>query len=290
MSDLSAAAEVFEGHRQHLLAVARRLVYNQADAEDVVQDAWLRFSRTDITVIENVGGWLTTCVTRLCLDRLRRRAPLPLEHLENEADESATSPEATAILAFEIEAALAVVMVRLTPAQRVALILHDVFGLSFDSIGRMLHISQEAARRQASRARTRIRAHDHDHDGGVAADHAEVVRAFLSAASSGDVTTLATVLHPDILRTADPHAVPEGAPLSINGRQAVITGTRLMSANARRARVAWLLGQPVVVVGPLDEPELVLTFAFAGQQIIRYDVAADPQRLAAVQQDLSDVP
>lgn len=276
------AAELFESHRQHLLAVALRVLHHQADAEDVVQDAWLRFSRHDLPAIDNVGGWLTTCVTRLCLDHLRRRRPLLMDHLEHEPAEEAASPETVAVLADEVEAALGILLETLTPAQRVSLVLHDVFGMPFASIGTMLGTGEEAARRQASRARARIRSRPSDHAPTQAQERAEVVQAFLSAASTGDVATLAAVLDPDVVRTADPQALPEGAPWVLRGRAAVIEGTKLMAPNASQAYMAWLRDQPVVVLGSLHDPTLVLTFLITESHISNYDVIADGQRLASI--------
>lgn len=294
MSGSLAGAQAFEGYRRHLLAVAHRILHNQADAEDVVQDSWLRFARVEFATIDNLGGWLTTCVTRLCLDRLRRRGPQPVELIEDGPDENVAAPESAAVLAVEVESALAVVLDSLTPAQRVSLVLHDVFGLPFDNIAMMLGVAEETARRQASRARTRLRNRQRsgivtagDMEPGTRRQHAALVRTFVAAAGTGDVTSLTVVLHPDVVRTADPHALPDGAPLTLSGRSDVIAEAGVLAANARQGQIALLLGEPVVVVGSLEAPDLILTFAFADAQIRHYDVMGDPQRLTAAQRHLA---
>lgn len=272
---------VFGRERSHLLAVAFRILGSDADAQDVVQEAWIRYARADPGHVQNVPAWLTTVVTRLCLDLLRRARECPLQPTDLPVTPTGggDSPEQVALLAGELTEALMVVLDELTPPQRVALILHDVFGTPFDEVAHILGTTPASARKLASRARGRVRrpASAPDADPRTAR---RVVSAFLRAAQLGDVDGLVRLLHPAVTRTADPQALPEGAAQRVRGAQAVVAETRALRANARQARVVAIDGQPGIAVMPDQGLRAALVFHIADDRIIHYDVIADPQRLA----------
>ncbi|SNT56359.1 RNA polymerase sigma-70 factor, ECF subfamily [Actinomadura meyerae] len=275
MSTDQAAA--FDRERPHLLAVAFRILGSDADAQDVVQDAWTRYVRADPAEIRNTQAWLTTVVTRLCLDVLRRSRETPRSPEELPAGAAGEDPEDVALLAAELTAAFTVVVEELTPPQRVALILHDVFGAPFEEIAHILDTTPGSAKKLASRARGRVRRTGWPDAESREADR--VVTAFMKAARQGDIDGLVEVLHPDVVRTADPQVLRPGAPQRVEGITAVVEETRLMRPAALRARLARIDGRPGIAVGPGD-PRAVLVFHIAGGLIVRYDVVADPRRLA----------
>lgn len=269
---------VFSRERPHLLAVAFRVLGSDADAQDVVQEAWVRYARSDADKIDNVSAWLTTVVTRLCLDVLRRSREQPAELPELPAD-SGDNPEEIALLAGELTEALAVVLDELTPPQRVALILHDVFGIPFEGVGHVLGTTPGSAKKLASRARGRVRRQAGTPDADPR-NARRVVTAFLRAAQQGDIDGLVEVLHPAVTRTADPQALPPGAAQRIRGVRAVVTETRALQANARRARVVAIDGQPGIAVFSDRDVRMALVFHLADDRIVHYDVIADRRRLA----------
>ncbi|MGP4018880.1 sigma-70 family RNA polymerase sigma factor [Saccharopolyspora sp. 5N708] len=271
---------VFDRERPHLLAVAFRVLGSDADAQDVVQEAWIRYRRADLEHVGNVAAWLTTVVTRLCLDLLRRSRESPREPAGMpESADDVEGPEEVALLAGDLAEAMAIVLDELTPPQRVALVLHDVFGVPFDEVAHLLGTTSGSAKKLASRARARVRrsasAVDTDPDSAR-----RVVSAFLKAAQQGDIDGLVQVLHPGVTRTADPQALPPGAALRVAGVQTVVAETRALQANARRARVATVDGQPGIVVASDRGPSVALVFRVIGERIAHYDVIADPRRLA----------
>ncbi|QKW32804.1 sigma-70 family RNA polymerase sigma factor [Actinomadura sp. NAK00032] len=277
------AAVAFDRERPHLLAVAFRILGSDADAQDVVQDAWTRYARADPADIRNTQAWLTTVVTRLCLDVLRRSHETPRRPEElptpatGESPAAGENPEDVALLAAELTAAFTVVVEELTPPQRVALILHDVFGAPFDEIAHILDTTPGSAKKLASRARGRVRRTGWPDAESREADR--VVTAFMKAAQQGDIDGLVEVLHPDVVRTADPQVLRPGAPQRVHGIEAVVEETRAMRSAARRARLARIDGRPGIAVGP-GRPRAALVFHIAGGLIVRYDVVADPRRLA----------
>ncbi len=206
-------AEAFEAERARLTRIAGGILGDHAEAEDVVQQAWLRLDRTTDEVV-NLPGWLTTVVTRLCLDRLRARVPEPAEPAETEGG---SDPADDVALADTVGVALQVVLERLSPAERVSFVLHDTFGFDFPTIAAMLDSTPVATRKLASRARAKVRSAGPD---GAPADW-EVVDAFLEAARGGDLQRLLRLLAPDVLVTTDPAAVATGTPERIEGRDAV---------------------------------------------------------------------
>lgn len=284
MSAVRAETDVaFVAERPHLMAVAFRILGSEADAQDVVQEAWARYARSDIDDVRNLQAWLTTVVTRLCIDLLRRtrEAPCPEEDLAGRHTEG-EGPEEVALLAAELTEAFVVVLGRLSPEQRVALVLHDVFGTPFDEVARILATTPGSAKKLASRARGRVRA-------GLSPEHRAaadvmaargVVAAFLAAAQEGDLDGLVAVLHPEITRTADPQALPPGAPQRVAGIEAVAAGTRALQSRARSARLASIDGRPGIVISGAGEVVTALVVHVADGLVRHYDVVADPARLA----------
>jgi RNA polymerase sigma-70 factor, ECF subfamily len=274
-------ASTFARERPQLLAVAFRILGSEADAQDVVQDAWIRCAAADLTGVRNVAAWLTTVVTRLCLDLLRRSRERPCapDELPEAGGAGRDDPEGAALLAGELTAALVVLLDELTPQQRVALVLHDVFGSPFAEVGHVLGTSAGSAKKLASRARQRLR---RSHPGPpVAAGPARaVVEAFLRAARGGDVDGLVAVLDPDVTRTADPQALAAGAALRVRGVRAVVAETRAMRARAGRARVVSIDGRPGIAVASAAGLHSALVVTVVGDRITHYDVVADPRRLA----------
>ncbi|HKU96406.1 MAG TPA: sigma-70 family RNA polymerase sigma factor, partial [Vineibacter sp.] len=216
MDEKNWLADQFEANRPHLRAVAYRMLGSVNEAEDAVQEGWLRLSRTDTSAIDNLGGWLTTTVARVCLDVLRARRSRREEPLEARGPEPAAGPEARldpeheAILADSVGVALLVVLQTLAPAERVAFVLHDMFDLSFDEIAPIVGRSSTAARQLASRGRRRVQGRARTTDPDVAAQR-QVVDAFLAATRNGDFAALVALLDPDVALRADPAARQAGA-------------------------------------------------------------------------------
>lgn len=282
-------AEQFEAHRDHLQRVAYRMLGSTGEADDAVQEAWLRLSRAEAAGIDNLGGWLTTVVARVCLDTLRSRKSRREEPLEGEPQpaaghERAVDPEHEAELADNVGLALLVVLEALAPAERVAFVLHDMFDLPFDDIAPIVGRSPTAARQLASRARRRVRGSAKKSETDVAS-HRKVVDAFLAAARSGDVAGLLAVLDPDVVLRADRAAVRLGGVAELSGAEAVAANFKGKAQQARSALVDGALG---VVVAPQGRLLLVLNLTFAGDRIASIDVVADPDRLGAL--DLSTLP
>jgi RNA polymerase sigma-70 factor (ECF subfamily) len=282
MSERDYLAGRFEEHRAHLRAVAYRMLGSLNEVEDAVQEAWLRLSRADAADIDNLGGWLTTVVARVCLDMLRSRKSRREEAFTPDAPEPVatgtlgSSPEHEALLADSVGLALLVVLDRLTPAERLAFVLHDMFAVSFDEIAPIVGRSPTAARQLASRARRRVR-------GAVPAPDAdrarqrEVVDAFLTAARDGDFDALLAVLDPDVVLRVDRGA--RATSREIRGASAVVEQARTFARLARFARPARVNGSAGFVVASPTGPLAVAGFAIAGGRIVEIDLLADPARL-----------
>ncbi len=247
------------------------------EAEDAVQEAWLRLGRADSGSIDNLEGWLTTVVARVCLDMLRSRKSRGEQPLDDQAPVAdrghAPDPEEELLLADSVGLALLVVLDTLEPAERLAFVLHDLFDLSFDEIAPIIGRSTAAARQLASRARRRVR-------GAAAAPdiarQREVVGAFLAAARGGDFEALVSVLDPDVVFRPDPAALRGGPSAEVRGAQAV---AKLFSGRARAARAALVNGAVGVVVAPRGRLFLVLGLKICGGKIAEVEVIADPARL-----------
>ncbi|MEO5983326.1 MAG: sigma-70 family RNA polymerase sigma factor [Pedococcus sp.] len=280
--------ERFEAERPRLLRIAGRILGDPTEAQDAVQQSWLRLHGTDADV-ENLAGWLTTVVTRLCLDRLRARTPVPTELSDAPASPvSGTAPDPGAnpadqvALADTVGVALQVVLDRLTPNERVAFVLHDTFGFEFAMIAAMLDTSPTAARKLASRARAKVRATSAEggHGQGSPADW-EVVDAFLAAARGGDLDELLRLLAPDVVVTADAAAVATGTPQRIEGRRAVAK----MFNGAAKAALPVLFGdRPGAAWYHRGTARVLFDFAVKDGVVTDIDFRADPNVLARVVQ------
>jgi RNA polymerase sigma factor (sigma-70 family) len=278
-------AERFEADRPRLRAVAYRMLGSLAEADDAVQEAWLRVSRADASGVANLGGWLTTVVARVCLTMLQTRASRREQPLDARVPDPVVSgvdggdPEQEALLADSVGLALLVVLERLAPAERLAFVLHDMFGVPFDEIAPIVGRSPAAARQLASRARRRVRGARTVPDADLARQR-EVVDAFLAAARTGDFDALLAVLDPDVVLHADRGAVPAGASREVRGAASVATG-----ALSYAPRLAWFAepalvnGTAGLVVNVQGRPFAVLGFTVAHGKIVEIDILADPVRL-----------
>jgi RNA polymerase sigma factor (sigma-70 family) len=280
-------AERFQAHRSHLRAVAYRMLGSLSEADDAVQDAWLRLSRADISSVQNLGGWLTTLVARVCLDRLRSRSsrreePMGLgTHLPEPiiSPQDQIDPEQQALLAEGVGLALLVVLDTLAPAERLAFVLHDMFAVPFDEIAAIVGCSPTAARQLASRARRRVQGAATVPDVDLARQQA-VVDAFLSAARDGDFDALLAVLDPDVVLRADRGAVPAGASRVVRGARAVAEGALDFARLGRFARPALVNGAAGIVArAPDGRPFSVMGFTVRRGKIVEIDILADPERL-----------
>jgi RNA polymerase sigma factor (sigma-70 family) len=272
-------AERFEADRPHLRAVAYRMLGSLADAEDAVQEAWIRLQRSDVDGVANLTGWLTTVVGRVCLDMLRSRrsrreeqVPDPVIVRDSEAD--GADPEQEAVLADSVGLALLVVLDTLNPAERVAFVLHDLFGVPFDEVGRLVGRSTDAAKMLASRARRRVRGETAAPDPGR---HREIVDAFLAASRGGDFDALVALLDPDVVLRAD---AGRGGVL-VRGA-AEVAGRALLFAKFTTADIERVLvnGVAGLLARKDGRPSSLLAVTVADGRIIEIDVLADPARLA----------
>jgi RNA polymerase sigma-70 factor (ECF subfamily) len=282
MNEHEWLAEQFEANRTHLQAVAYRMLGSLSEADDAVQESWLRLSRSDTSGVENLGGWLTTVVARICLDMLRSRNLRHEEPLEASVSGPITSreggidPEQEALLADSVGLALLVVLDTLNPAERLAFVLHDVFAMTFDEIAPIVERSPTAARQLASRARRRVRGATKVKDADLTYQR-EVVDAFLAASRAGDFDALLAVLDPDVVFRHDLTAVPAGASKVISGAQAV---AKQFSGRARGARSALVNGAVgVVVASRHGRLFLVLNLTITHGKIVEINVVANPARL-----------
>jgi RNA polymerase sigma factor (sigma-70 family) len=276
-------AQQFEGHRARLRAVAYRMLGSLSEAEDAVQESWLRLSRADTGGVENLGAWLTTVVAHVCFDMLRSRESRREEPLDERAGGPRTSPsrrldpEQEAVLADSVGLALLVVLEKLTPAERVAFVLHDMFAIPFEDIAPIVGRSPTAARQLASRARRRVQGPVAPRSSDLAAQR-ELGDAFLTAIRRGDVQGLLAVLDPDVVLRTDA-AVPGGA-RELRGAEAVIQPA--LRGGARAARPALVDGAVGIVVAPRGRLMMVLRFRVASGKIVEIEGVAERGRLAAL--------
>ena len=290
MTESDWLAERFEGHRAHLRAVAYRMLGSPSEADDAVQEAWIRFSRSDTSAVADLRSWLTTVVSRVCLSMLNTRRSRPEVSLDLEgvdapaSNDSFGDPEAEAILADSIGAALLVVFETLTPAERVAFVLHDMFAVPFEEIGPILGRSAAAARQLASRARRRVQGRGTDgRSDGIR--QARLVDAFLAAARHADFGGLLAVLDPDVVVRADEEAVRMGAP-DTRGANAVAAW---FSGRAATARPALVKGEPGAVWMPGVRPRVVFVFTTGGGRITAIELIANPAKIRDLNLVLPDV-
>jgi len=278
MNETDWLAEGFEANRSHLRAVAYRMLGSPSEADDAVQESWLRLSRSGATGVENLGGWLTTVVARVCLDMLRSRKSRREEPLDTNplaSREDATDPEHEAVLADSVGLALLVVLETLAPAERVAFVLHDMFELPFDEIAGIVGRSAAATRQLASRARRRARGDAAVPDADLTRQR-EVVDAFLAASREGDFNALLALLDPNVVVRADHAAVHAGASREVRGAAAV---AETFSGRARVAQPALVDGAVGAVWARGGRPRVVFAFKIADGKVIQIDLLADPERL-----------
>jgi RNA polymerase sigma factor (sigma-70 family) len=284
MTDNDWLAERFEEHRSRLRAVAYRMLGSVSEADDAVQETWLRLSRADRSDVENLGAWLTTVVARVCLNALRsrqarREQPLGVrvpEPLISAAD--GLDPEQEALLADSVGLALLVVLETLSPAERLAFVLHDMFGVPFDEIAPMVGRSSQAARQLASRARRRVRGEAPPPTADLARQR-EVVDAFFAAAREGDFDALVAVLDPDVVLRADGGEQRPQVTIVARGAEAVAARAFTFAHLSPYARPALVNGAAGVVVAPHGRPFSVMGFTVAEGKIVAIDALADPERL-----------
>lgn len=302
MDENQSLAKDFEAHRAHLTGVAFRMLGSSSEADDAVQEAWLRLSRSDSSEVRNLGGWLTTVVSRLCLDMLRSRKARreePLEaapgtgRLPDGENGAGGDPERDALLADSVGIALLVVLERLAPAERVAFVLHDLFGLSFDEIAAVVGRSPAAARQLASRARRRVHGAGAATPGprGAAVDVAgqrRLVDAFLAAQRSGDLEALLAVLDPDVVVRVHGAAPAQGVPAEIRGAQESARQALRFARGARGARPALVDGAAGLVVAPGGRLSRAIRFSFADGRITAIEIMADADSLRHVDIALLD--
>ena len=283
MPDQQELAERFEPHRQRLQAVAYRMLGDTAAAEDAVQESWLRLARSDVRDIENLAGWLTTVVSRICLDTLRARSArreraFDAQDAAAHPDANARDPEKESLLADSVGVAMLVVLDRLAPAERVSFVLHDVFAVPFNDIAPIVERSPVATKKLASRARGRVRGVDRPADE-VLVQQRHVVEAFLVAARDGDLAALLEVLAPDVVRRADPATLPSGAAAVVRGARDVAESTVLYGRTARYAVLALIDGRVGAIVVRRGRIVAALRVMVDGDRVSEYEVVADANGL-----------
>ena len=277
-------AEQFDAHRGHLRGVAYRMLGSSSEAEDAVQNAWLKVSRADVESVDNLGGWLTTVVARVCLDMLRTRKSRREESLDEPAVSAPRSgripsdPEQETLLADSVGVALLVVLNTLEPAERLAFVLHDMFGMPFEEIGPVVGRTPAAARQLASRARRRVRGSPAIEATELARQR-QVVEAFLSAVRAGDFEGLLAVLDPDVVVRLDAAAGAAGGPREIRGARRWAQGALAFSRAVHGAEAALVNGTVGVVLAPRGRLFRALQFRIKDGKIAEVEVIADARRL-----------
>jgi len=279
-----ALVERFEEHRPHLLAVAYRMLGSLSEADDAVQDTWLRASRADTSGVENLAAWLTTVVARVCLNVLRsrdhrREDPFDVHAVDPAIDPvSGGDPEEEALLADSVGVALLVVLDTLSPAERLAFVLHDLFAVPFEQVAPMLQRSAAATRQLASRARRRVKGAAPTPDADLTRRR-DVADAFLAATRGGDFEALVTLLHPDVVLRADKAVIPTPEPILVRGANPVAKGAMAAMERARFTGLALIDGTVGLVMAPHGRLRVVLTFAITDVGITEIDVIGEPDRL-----------
>jgi len=292
MAENDVLAERFEAHRDHLRRVAYRMLGSVGEADDAVQEAWLRLSRSDDTSVDNLGGWLTTIVGRICLDMLRSRKARREKQADTPVQEPAApteevlQPDAELWLADSVGVALLAVLEMLTPAERIAFVLHDMFDLSFDDIAPIVGRSATATRQLASRARRRVQggSASPETDG---AHQRELVGAFLAASRKGDFQALLALLDPDVVFRADAAAVQGAAARAARGAPALASEVRgaarvaeIFKGRAGGAQLVLVDGVAGAAWAPGGRPRAVFSFEIADGRIVEIELVADPAHLA----------
>lgn len=281
MSDSNWLADRFEQHRPHLRTVAYRILGSASDAEDAVQDAWLRVTRADTDSVDNLGGWLTTVVSRIALDKLRARSRTKEETAGAQPPDvvaSGSNPEDDVLIADAVGMAMMVVLDRLQPAERVAFVLHDSFGVSFADVGNVLGRSANAAKQLACRARKKVR-------GSAPVDRdppqeRRIVDAFLNAAHDGDLASLLAVLDPEVVLQADPAAADMGSPSHVHGAPDVAA---IFNGRALGATTVTIDGTPGIAWIVAGQPKVAWDMTIIEGRISHIDMLADPDHLAELE-------
>jgi RNA polymerase sigma-70 factor (ECF subfamily) len=280
-SDLLAAA--FEAHREHLRAVAYRLLGSISDADDAVQDTWLRLTGADTSEVDNLVGWLTTVVARVSLNMLRARRHRQEEPVGDSwpgAAEMAAMGSGAAVLADSVGIALLVVLDTLTPPERLAFVLHDMFAMPFTEVGAVLGRSTDATRQLASRARRRVRGAGNPDRADDLTRQREVAAAFLAAAGGGDMNALIALLDADVTLTGDSYVSGAGRPMVLQGAARASKGAMLASSRAAQSRLALVNGSVGIIWAPAGRLQVVLDLTVnAASKITAIDIIADPDRL-----------
>jgi len=293
MTERQWLAEKFEENRAHLRAVAYRILGSATEADDAVQETWLRLDRSDDTTIDNLGAWLTTVVSRICLDMLRSRGSRREDPLETESSEPPAvsagqpNPEQQAMLADSVGVALLVVLDRLDPAERLAFVLHDMFAVPFEEIASIVGRTPEAARQLASRARRCVQG-PAEVSASERIQQRKVVDAFLGALRAGDFEGLIKVLDPDVAVHIDETAARPGAPREIRGARAWAKGAVAFSQMARSIQPALVDGAVGLIWAPGGRLARALKFKFESGKIAEVEIIADPARLGEL--DLGVLP
>jgi RNA polymerase sigma-70 factor (ECF subfamily) len=278
--------ERFEAERGRLQAVAYRLLGSASEADDAVQEAWLRISRSDTSEVDNLSGWLTTVVARVCLNMLRARRSRREEPLalDGEFIRDAADPERDAVLAESVGLAMLAVLQRLPPAERVAFVLHDVFGVSFEEIADIVGRSPVAARQLASRGRRRVHGASEDGRAADVARQRDIVEAFLMASRAGDFQALLALLDPDVVLRADGGAARPAASRLVRGASAVAGEAASFAQLAQSSLLAIVNGTTGLAVRTPDgRPFAVIGFTVAQGKIVELDILTDPDRLSGLQ-------
>jgi RNA polymerase sigma-70 factor (ECF subfamily) len=289
MQESQWLAERFEADRTHLRSVAYRMLGSPSEADDAVQEAWLRLSRSGVAEVENLGGWMTTVVARVCLDMLRSRRSRREEAFADQALEPVAAgqdvidPEQEAVLGDSIGIALLVVLEKLAPAERVAFVLHDSFGVPFEEIARIVGRTADATRQLASRARRRVRGATVASEADLARQRA-IVDAFRAASREGDLDRLLALLDPEAAIKSDAIAVSAGAAPVVRGAPAVAAYFK----RARGAVRAVVGGAPGLVWAPGGQPRVAFVFTLAGDRIMGIDLVADPAHLKELAVEILD--
>lgn len=291
MSTADRLAEQFEEHRGHLRAVAYRMLGSGSEADDAVQESWIRLGRTDVSDVENLRAWLTTVVARVCLDMLRTRTSRREDSLDTHVPDPVITraddnPEGEAMLADSVGLALLVVLEKLEPAERLAFVLHDVFGMTFDEIAPVVDRSPVATRQLASRARRRVQGQAPTPDTDLR-DQRRVVNAFLAAVQDGNFEALVAVLDPGIVLRADGGAA-RGMSRLVRGAQAVMAQAAAFSKLGLSSQIVLVNGN-IGVVSRLPDGRVlsVIGFTIAGGKVVEMDILADPERIGRL--DLSAI-
>jgi RNA polymerase sigma factor (sigma-70 family) len=300
MADTDGLAAAFEEHRAHLRSVAYRLLGSMTDADDAVQDTWLRLAGADVAEVGNLGGWLTTVVARVSLNMLRARRYRNEQPAGDDWDRApggaqlapagglagggtAADPEFEAVLADSVGAALLVVLDNLTPAERLAFVLHDLFAMPFTEVAAVLGRSAAATRQLASRARRRVHVTPGPEQAADLARQRAAATAFLAASRGGDLSALLAVLDADVTLRADAAVSPAGTPAVLRGAQAVAGGAVMAGGRAGQSWLALVNGAVGVVFAPAGRLEVVLALTVADGRIAAIDVIADPARLRGLE-------